>query len=167
MCLAFRKVNPLERLVASEDITIYKVVKKIYCGYVTALRECAVDLKVVYESHLDTPMHGGSYSSYVDAKILVDVCYDDTLFISHGLHAFTESCRKSGLLSTYEDALRKFAVPSAILKGRVPIGSEYYINEETGMIVASSMVYDEEIKSSIVVSSAGTSLLNCNLKTTK
>ncbi len=51
-----------------------------------------------------------------------------------------------GLLRTYEDNLRTSTAPSAILKGRVPIGSEYYINEETGMIVASSMVYDEEIE---------------------
>ena len=145
MCLAFRKSNPLQRLVATEDITIYKVVKVKYDSYLTALREVAIDIGIVYKSHLGTPMHGGSYSSFVDAKILNDVDYGDTLFISHGLHAFTENCMETGLLKTYEEGLSTCGCKSVILKGRVPVGSEYYINEETGMIVASNMIYDEEI----------------------
>ena len=144
MCLAFRKSNPLQRRVATEDITIYKVVSKNrQKNFVSRFQRVGIKLEKLYTSILEEPNEDGWNTCSVDSWILRD---DDLMFISIGLHAFTEDCFNSLLIKKYLRTLERSMYGKVyLLKGRVPVGSEYYVNEETGMIVASSMIYDEEI----------------------
>lgn len=132
MCLAFRRDNPLPRLVATEDITIYKLAEKTYEGIISVFQKAPIKLDIVYVAELDYPSVSGCWAVSKDYDLLRDV---DCMFVSVGLHAFTEQPENNLEISGY----------IIVLKGFIPKGSEYYVNEETGMIVASAMCYTEII----------------------
>jgi len=138
MCLAFRQSNPLPRLVAEVDITIYKVVERVNLSgdLYSIFKGMPIKLGVVYTSGLDTPSTKGSFAfSNKDHKLLGgEAC----MFVGVGLHAFVEQPIEEDL-----DLRDDIGSTIVVLKGFIPKGSEYYVNEETGMIVAGSMCYSE------------------------
>lgn len=147
MCLAFKKLQRPTRKVATKDIIIYKMVNKSEKGMFTLFQNASIELGTPYVVQLQQPYKGdfnyGSFVCGVDTNLLKDAPRD-CLFVSHGLHAFTKGCYKNKPL--FERYVRDlFGYDTIVLKGRIPAGAEYYENKITGLIVASSMVYDEEV----------------------
>lgn len=145
MCLAFKKSQRATRKVAKKDITIYKMVSKTEGGMFTLFQNSSVELGTPYTVQLQTPYKGGNgcFVCGFDRDLLKDV-ERDCLFVSRGLHAFTKDCyRNKPLFERYISDISTYN--TVVIKGRIPAGSEYYENKLTGLIVASSMVYDEEV----------------------
>ncbi len=134
MCLAFRRSNPLPRLIAVEDIKIYKLAEKHFYPneLYSVFQKAPIQLNVVYVSDLDYPSVSGSWAINRDYDLLSN---EDCMFVSVGLHAFTERPKDNLGISGH----------IVHLEGFIPKFSEYYVNEETGMIVASAMCYTEVI----------------------
>jgi len=143
MCLAFKKSQLAVRKIAKNDITIYKMVKKVDGDMYTLFQNSCVELGKVYSSDLEGLNKTGWFLCCIDTRIMGED-RSDCMFISRGLHAFTNACfNKKELFESYVREL--FTYDTIVLKGRIPKGSEYYENKLIGLIVSSSMVYDEHI----------------------
>lgn len=142
MCLAFKKSQRATRKVAKKDIPIFKLAIKDRYGMKSLYQQSHIKLGNLYTSHLDKPEDyvwvNGNFLCYLDIYLLGEPPKKDCKFVSVGLHAFTVKMHMK-----YIDCLSREGV--VVLKGRIPVGAEYYENRITGLVVSSAMVYDEEV----------------------
>ena len=108
-------------MIATKDITIYKLVHTMNNGMYTLYRGFLVGLNVTYTSNIDALTH--------TTKTVVN----------EALHAYADKDKALRWRETYH----KNDPTITLLKGRVPKGSRYYMNCHSKDIAADTMIYDE------------------------
>lgn len=137
MCLVLED-DQLERLVAKEDIPIFKVIRHHYDDFVTLFQCSEVKFDKLTESFLEEPKDGVGYVGITDGVLYGHVL---RIGISRGIHVLDNKIRRTALGRRFLKELLDYDSNSYLIKGYIPKGSEYYHNHRIHSIATNQVIY--------------------------
>lgn len=140
MCLVLED-DQLERLVAKEDIPIFKVIRHHYDDFVTLFQCSEVKFDKLTESFLEEPRNGVGYVGDTDGELYGGM---SRVGISKGIHVLDKNVCDTKIGKDFLEELLDYASDSKLIRGFIPKGSEYYHNPIIHSIATERVVYLKE-----------------------
>lgn len=142
MCLVLEE-SQLERLVAEEDIPIFKVIRLIEdtYGFVTLFQLSEVEFDKLTESFLEEPRNGVGYVGDTDGELYGGM---SRVGISKGIHVLDKNVCDTDMGKIFLEELLGYTSDSKLIRGFIPKGSEYYHNPIIHSIATDRVVYLKE-----------------------